>query len=123
MICAPVVRMKVVPLLIASVENADGSVNVAIYFAWVVTVKAGLGLQSNVRSFAVPLTTDPLSLVRLAQFAERVETTETCGNDCEKNTTAAIVPIMIENRAIGIRIFVAFLIRISSLHSKVELDC
>jgi hypothetical protein len=110
MICAPLVRINVVPLLIASVENAVGSVNVAIYFAWVVTVNAVPGLQSNVRSFAVPLTTEPLSLVRLAQFAERVETTETWGKLCEKNMTAAIVPIIIENRATGIRILIAFLI-------------
>ncbi len=109
MICAPVVRMKVVPLLMASVENDVGSVKVAMYFACVVTVNAVPGLQSKVRSFAVPLITEPLSLVRLEQFAESVETTDTCGKLCEKKTTAAMVPINIENSATGIRILVAFL--------------
>ncbi len=109
-ICAPVVRMKVVPLVMASVENAVGSEKVAMYLACVVTVKAVPGLQSNVRSFAVPLITEPLSLVRLAQLAESVETTDTCGKVCEKNMTAAMVPIIIENSATGIRILIAFLI-------------
>ncbi len=109
-ICAPLVKTKVVPLLIARVEKAAGIVKVAIYFACVVTVNAALGLQSKVRSFAVPLTTEPLSSVRLEQFAESVETTETWGKLCEKKITAAIVPIMIEKRATGIRILIAFLI-------------
>ncbi len=95
----------------ARVEKAAGTVKVAIYLACVVTVNAALGLQSKVRSLAVPLTTEPLSLVRLEQLAESVETTETCGKVCEKNITAAIVPIMIENKATGIRILIAFLMQ------------